>query len=151
MLVSIEVSERYHKAVNTIWLSINHQFAEASSVSSKSAKISRPPLGRGSSGTMNHELVRVLVVGGSCLQTSNIRAVAKFSLAVVTEDLVTCDKITPVFPLLLITLRSDGKSKHRVVHTNRHKPLEVVDPAVVRVLRQILVQVDIRPVLMENS
>ena len=61
------------------------------------------------------------------------------------------DETAPVFKLLFVGLRLDSKGKHRHIHANRHKSLEVVHPGVIRVIRHVLVVEDVTKVLIDEG
>lgn len=146
---SVEVSKRNHETVNTIGFTINHQLCKASSMGSKPTQVSWPEFGWCRSGWIDHELVGVLIESGSSLQSCHVRAMAQLSLTVVTKYLVSSDEVRPVLSLLFVGLGSDNECEHREVHTDGCETLEVVEPRVVRILWDIIVKPDIRPLLVE--
>jgi len=83
---------------------------------------------------MNNELIGLGVKCSRSFKSSYVRAMAKFGLAVVTQNFVPLNQVDPVSALVVVGLVQHQKGKHRHVHANRHEPLEVVEPSMVREL-----------------
>jgi len=84
VLEGVPVSELDNERVHTVVLTTDYEPGHSDCVGGVAAHFAGPVLGRGESGGVNHELIRLLIEGRCSLEAGNIRSVAKLSLSIGT-------------------------------------------------------------------